>query len=560
MTPMETQPPHADSLQAPTPAFGRVASATLRAAAVFTLTASLIVAVGGFTWGLPDDTHIQSYHPDEQNITYSLRNMNPRDFDFNPRFFGNPTFYTYQVGAAALAGSLTGLLPAESSPDYWLSHPEAVRRFYILGRSISLAYAALSLWLVYIVALRLTKSRRGALLAAAVFGCLPAFAVHSHYMSVNSSAVFWSLAAVLFALKLRENPSWRNYILAGLCAGLAISTKFNNAFLVFAVLASHIQSAKSRPWMKTIFAGRLWLTGLASFAAFFAGSPYYILSWAAVRADPHSRMNMAALFDFSAPVGTTLADFWNHLSAACGWALAVAFLLVVPAALLRRRRRQAPILAVAVPFLLISIKSGFWAFPSRMLPLLALLAILVAVLWDDQRTRGTRRAVFSFALSAVFLATFPWHAAYYNLIRSQHIRSESSRWIVHNIPPGARIIVLDTPYFEAPDIVYENARRAQHTIWPIYEIADLARDFGALASTEGHWLVVPERLERRIRAETGATMLEYAASNGFQPATEFTKDFSAFGVELRDWIPADMIQDYPVFLFHRGAQRDAPSD
>ncbi len=545
--------------------------ACLLCAAVLSALAALAVAAGGFTWGLPDARHIQSYHPDEQNVTYSLRNMEPSKLDFNPRFFGNPTFYTYQVGAAALAASLVGILPREHSEEYWLSHPEAVRRFYVIGRGLSFAYMLLSLWMAYLVAAKLTARRSAGVVAALVVFSLPVIAVHSHYMTVNSSAVFWALGAVFFALRIRERARWRDYVLAGVFTGFAVSTKLNNAFLPLAILAAHLQAGDGSISRK-LASGRLWACAGVCVTAFFVGSPYYVLSYSTVSSDPHNRMNMAAFLDFSSSLTALLVDFWNHLSGACGRVMAGVLLATLPLALVLGRKAFAPILAVIVPFLLIAVKSGWWAFASRMMPLIALLAVSAVVLVLTHGSKRALRAALAAALVLGLLATIPWNLAYFNLMSEEHIRSQSSRWIEWKIPEGSRIIVLDTPYFDDPDIVYENALHGETTVWPRYEIVNLEGRYGDLANAEGRWLVIPQRFEEKLTtagfggsrayAEPNGIKLwpglaqstgirAYAESNGFTLYAGLAADFRALGRQLRDWAPADMVQAYPVYIFRR---------
>jgi len=517
-------------------------------AAVPAIVAALVVAVGGFTWGLPGASHVQSYHPDEQNITYSLRNMNPRDFDFNPRFFGNPTFFTYQVGGLALASSALGVLPREMSKDYWLSHPEAVRRFYVLGRALSFVYACLAVLLIYILTKRITSSNRAAFIAAAVFVSLPVTAVHSHYMTVNASAVFWSLLAILYCVKICDRPSWPNYVLAALFAGLAVSTKMNNLFLPIAILVAHLSAEGQTPPWRRLFQSRIWAAAAVFSAAFFAGSPYYLLSYRSVRANPHNQMNIRAVIDFSTPLATVLRDFANHMTASCGWGFAVLLVAALPAVFFLKNKRLRPLVAIALPFFLLGAKSGWWAFPSRLWPLLALLVIFLCVLADA--SRAAFRVPVSLLVALGLFATVPWNVAYARLIRGPHVREASSRWIESNIPAASSIIVLDTPYFDDPDVVYENALHAGRAEVK-YDVVNLHGDFSRLKGTSGDWLVVPQRFESILRARTGQGIVSYAEESGFELEVGFMCRFRAFGLTLRDWVPADMVQNYPVYIFLR---------
>ncbi len=533
----------------------RIPLLLLIAAAAFGIAASSVVVLGGFTWGLPSSKHVQSYHPDEQNITYSLRNMKPHELDFNPRFYGNPTFYTYQMGALALAGSVAGVLPREMDTEYWLANPGAVRRFYILGRGLSLAYALGALVLVYLVARRLSGGHLAAVLATAIFASLPAFAVHSNYMTVNSSAVFWSLAALAVSLRIREQPSWQNYLLAGAFAGFAVSTKLNNALLPLAIFVAHLQAPVELRWQARLASGRLWAAAGVCVAAFFVGSPYYLLAFDSVRSDPHNQMNMAAFLSMSDPLGRVISDFWYHLSAACGPFMAGAFLVATPAVLLVDRRRTAPAVAVALPFLIIAVKSGWWAFPSRLLPLLALMPFLAAHLFEKSRSYSVARLLATLLLAGAFAACGIWNAAYFNLMRHEHIRAESSEWIASNIPHGSEIAVLETPYYDDPDVIYQTSLHPGSPGAMPYQIINLEGDYRALESVDVEWLVIPQRFEQKL-ADAGLTgITTYAQAYGFTLAKSFSREFGVFGLTLRDWVPADMVQQYPVYIFRRSVGR-----
>ena len=518
--------------------------------------AAALVLFGGFTWGLPDASHIQSYHPDEQNVTRSLRNMNPRELDFNPRFFGNPTFHTYQIGAAALAASTAGILPRETSEEYWVEHPEAVRRFYILGRGVSLVYALLSLVLIYRIAAGITGKRWAGIAAAVLFFSTPVFAVHSNYMTVNSSSVFWSLAAVIFAFRLRENPSWKNYLLSALFAGLAISTKLNNAFLPLAILTAHLQARGSKGLLRSLLSRKLITAAAVTVLAFFAASPYFLLSMTTVRESAHNKMNFTALFDFSKSPLLLMREFWDNFSGGLGEPLSILFIFAIIAAFFRGRKKLAPILSVAAPFFLLAVKSGYWAFPSRMLPLLALLTVILAVVISDLAKKSRRTAGWALVALAL-VATIPWNVAYWNLMRTEHVRAESSRWIVENIPEGKKIIVLDTPYFESPDVIYERALHPGLEYWGEYDIRSLGGDFNTLGQTSGDWLVISWRYDRKLRESIGIGIDEYTAGHGFGLEKSFERRFESFGREMRSWLPADMVQNYPVFIYKRKT-KEAP--
>src|SRR5512140_1268 len=70
---------------------------------VLTLAAILVVAatlrLTGLRWGLPNQAHYFSYHPDE--IFLLLPSLGFAQGDWNPHFFNYGTLYIYLVGLPA---------------------------------------------------------------------------------------------------------------------------------------------------------------------------------------------------------------------------------------------------------------------------------------------------------------------------------------------------------------------------------------------------------------------------------------------------------------------------
>ncbi|MEK6874437.1 MAG: hypothetical protein AABX52_01665, partial [Nanoarchaeota archaeon] len=87
----------------------------------------LVLALGlrtyKLTWGLPNEIHPYSYHPDETRLLQYLGNMHPEKLDFNPDDFAYPTFHLFIVGAILLLFSKLGFITLIPDPLFYATHP-----------------------------------------------------------------------------------------------------------------------------------------------------------------------------------------------------------------------------------------------------------------------------------------------------------------------------------------------------------------------------------------------------------------------------------------------------
>ena len=79
-----------------------------------------------------------TYQPDEMITMMSLAKMRPGRMDFDPRLYQYGGLWIYPVGALLKAASIIGLVDLRGGPaglTYYLDHPGAFGRFYIVARA-----------------------------------------------------------------------------------------------------------------------------------------------------------------------------------------------------------------------------------------------------------------------------------------------------------------------------------------------------------------------------------------------------------------------------------------
>ena len=239
---------------------GRIKSVLGSALRVFVVL-TLLGMVGslstpGFLWGLPDDRHYFSYHPDE--IFLLLPSFGFTQGDWNPHFFNYGTLYIYLVGIPAV---LLHLVPDPSI------FPAGLRPLYEQGRATTAMLGTLTVALLYLALRRHDKPL--APVSAALLAVCPLHVLHRCYATVDVPATFFLTLAYWAALSGSQRPDAKMGALTGLTVGLAAATKYNSGlFLIPALVAPYL----APPFRASI---AWWISlPLGGLVGFLIGCPY----------------------------------------------------------------------------------------------------------------------------------------------------------------------------------------------------------------------------------------------------------------------------------------------
>lgn len=409
-------------------------------------------------------------HPDEPNpIDYVVQML--RSGDPNPHAFQKPSLYVYLLLAVLSAHYQRGLAAGAYGPiDQMLVTTHlytTVPGFFLWGRMLTATIAAATLACAFLLGRR--ELSLGAGLVAALFLALSPFHLrHSQFVTTDVASGWLVLLAFGAALAVARAGRTRDYLAAGVFAGLAASTKYNAGVAALMVLAAHLLAARGL-WLRRLHL--LALAGLAAMLGFVAGTPYALLSWPEFQAGL-----LGQLRDYSETAHGDWVGAWNlrgylafFLDDGLGWAGCLA-LPIGLALLLRRQRAVALIwLSFALPYLLLHLAQQSH-FARNMLPVtvLAALPIGVAVVaagelaWplagsqkqagthalgdEGPRTKDQARSVVRAwpivpGIALVLLMLGP------ALISWQHTqrlargdtRVQALAWVEANVPPGVRV-------------------------------------------------------------------------------------------------------------------------
>lgn len=202
---------------------------------------ALAIRMIGIGWGLKNDLHNQSYHPDEEDIFRFSQQVEPAHLKFTPGIYNYGTFYLTELKIASdMTAAYTGA-PDPKNPDSTWSY---IARCNLAGRILSACAGAGTVVVLFLIALRLFGFY-GGLASAAILAVAPAHVVHSRFQTVDVTAVFLLALSVLFAFKLLPNegedpPNSKEalkwIILAGVFAGFSAGTKYTGILGLISIL------------------------------------------------------------------------------------------------------------------------------------------------------------------------------------------------------------------------------------------------------------------------------------------------------------------------------------
>jgi hypothetical protein len=210
----------------------------------------------------PDWTHI-----DER--VFLLNPLKLWSGDLNPHYFIYPTLHIYLCSALYYIYFL-----------FWHTEPIGqfiAYRFFVDGgdlieiaRGFNTVLSATTALVVAGIGRRL-YGVVGGIMAGLFFCVLPLSVRFAHLATTDSPAVLWIALALLGGVRIAQQGRTGDYVLAGVCAGLAGATKYPAA-MVCAPLALAC-FLRTPAWRQR----GLWLTAGLSIATFAAASPYALL-------------------------------------------------------------------------------------------------------------------------------------------------------------------------------------------------------------------------------------------------------------------------------------------
>ena len=181
----------------------------------------MALAVVARLWALAHDLP-DVYYPDEQH--WINRSVSFGSGDFNPHWFHKPAFYMYvlffEFGLYYVVGQIIGLF--HSVDDFARQYFTDPTIFFLLGRSTTALLGVATVYVTYLIGR--TYDERVGLLGSLFLAMTFGHVWYSHFALTDVPTTFFSTLSFLFIVKIYQTGKARDYVLAGLFAGLGTAT------------------------------------------------------------------------------------------------------------------------------------------------------------------------------------------------------------------------------------------------------------------------------------------------------------------------------------------------
>ena len=378
------------------------------------------------------------------------------------------------------------------------------RFHYRVARTVNLVFGVATVALVYLLATTTFQTRNTGWLAALLLGTSLLHVIYSRFATVDVVTTFLATAAVLFAVRAASSSKTSSYVVAGMFAGLAASSKYNAAVVVSALIL---------PVVAVLFGGEakerarslsnLAVAGLVTVLVFAVTSPFVVLHYEEV-------------YRFVTHMGRVLTDapdelaLWVHLRdtfpRGLGWPFFAAAVVGLGRAGWRRRPEDLALVGFAVVYFA-AIAGARIVYPRYVLPLIPVLAAFAAEssVWLAARFRhrAAATAVLTVLLVVPSLAS---SVRFDRLAARTDTRLLATEWIEENLPKRSKIALCRG--YGAPSINSDRRRP------PAFEPVTIVCSVNAILASGARYLVTYEYppLEHRLASDVNELLARRATT------------------------------------------------
>ncbi len=217
-----------------------------------------------------------SYQPDEMITFRALSQIKPGSLQFDPKLYQYGGLWIYPVGAMLKVASLQWIGFVHLTPDlaYYLDHPEAFGRFYVVARLYSVLWGLIGVVTVYSILKKLTADDWMSALGSLGFALLPVVVCMSHEAKPHLGGAVLMLLAIRAAMAFVESGSTRSALLTGVLCGAAIGM-VPTSLPVFLILPAMVLM---RPFAMNERVKLVLLAGAAGVGVYAITNPYVLIN------------------------------------------------------------------------------------------------------------------------------------------------------------------------------------------------------------------------------------------------------------------------------------------
>ncbi len=401
-----------------------------------------VVRYWGLNFGLPHNLT----RPDEQH--YVLAAMQLLNGDRSGYFYEYPSLFFYLLAGAFVLYYALGRLFGRFGglEDFIYEYATDQTMFHLIPRAMSAFAGVATIYAVYKTMRRLFQSEKTGLLGGFFMALCYLHVRDSHFGTMDVTMTFFIIASFHFIVKSYDEWSLKNYLLAGLLAGLAMSTKYAGVFLIVPIGILHLLKSLEHkmPFRHLIIDKRILGFGLALVLGFLAGTPHFLTEYSAYAERVFNRFDLMDTQSPSLGVG-----WWYHLKFSLwhglGWGMYLAAFAGMVLYFRRDWRRALILFSFPLTYYWFAGK-GHTVFLRYMIPILPFLCMAAANFVFEVYHFFKKRFSYHLTVSGTgLLIAIIIFQGTYNLVQfSQLIVKEDSRqlgkdWMLANVQPGSSV-------------------------------------------------------------------------------------------------------------------------
>jgi hypothetical protein len=425
----------------------------------------IILLIGGVArlWGISFGLPHTMCRPDEEILVRIAHSFGGGDL--NPHYFIYPTLYMYLAFGLYIIYCLVGLVSGHftSVSDMQAVYCLDPSILFIINRCLSAFMGIVTIYVVYRIAKNWFEEKTA--LVAAFFLSLAFLHVRdSHFGITDITMTLFVMCSFLFITKCRQNTGIKNYVLAGIFAGLAASTKYVGIILLGPMVLVHffnIQDERPVRW-RNIIDKRTVSFCACMIIAFLAGTPFALLDYPAFLGGLMYDVNH--LKEGGVECLVVLERGWlRHpkytLPYGLGWSLFWASLGGIAVAM-KLDARKALVLCAFPLLYFIPAGRGLYVTVRYMIPLIpffclagAFFVVTVCDVLSRNKSPRLKNCIIVIAAALVISPSLYSVVQFDNLISQKDNRLIATEWVNKNIPEGSSIYQRGMPPLELPRLL-----------------------------------------------------------------------------------------------------------
>ncbi len=419
---------------------------------IFVLLVYIFLMLLTVNYGIPNISHPFPYHMDEWHQLQAVRSTYAYG---TPNIEGsaNGTMLHFVLsGLYLIPFTLLGIVnPFELKIDDLMAR----QNIFILLRLTTVIWGILSIILVYKISDLLKIPKR---IAITLFTFNPLWLMLSGYFKYDVALMFFILLSIYFFIKFSKNPTGINYIIAGIPVGMALSVKISVLSLIPIYLLSYLMFQKEK--IKNI---RFLVFGffVILFTAILFGFPDTLFGTGNIYRYLYENLVIFPKASENIRGGENLIIyvFLKHYLVVFGAGLLALFILSLAFLItsifksglnksLKNYKQEIFTIFSFMLFLSSLVTLKAYAGGNRALVLLPFFVLIISIAWRLWDKKSKFKILSNLILISIILTQICFSLAWIGTKYTKSLQSESSDWIVENIPAGWVIGLENIPIYQ----------------------------------------------------------------------------------------------------------------